>query len=121
MMNMMRGDSVSNLYILPNVENSEKSVIINLPNYPLKHFQLRNGEFLKLVLNKEFHARRSTLGSPCTELHEENYYQVTIKDCFLISSMGQQPLLPVFSFASNPFLTAHADENELHLCQAGRE
>ena len=78
MMNMVRNDSVSNLYIMPSAEKSEKSVVVNLPNYPLKHFELRNDDFLKLVLNKEIHARRSTEGSPCTDLDEVNYYEVML-------------------------------------------
>ena len=76
MINLASDDSVARLYVMPSTQKSEKSAIVDRWNYPIKHLELHNDQFLKLTLTKEIHVRKSTIGSPCTDLHEENYYKV---------------------------------------------
>ena len=77
-MNMIRNDSVAWVYIIPSPEKSEKSAIVERWNYPVENFELRPYDFLRLTINKEFHVRKSTKGSPCTDLGEETYYEVPL-------------------------------------------
>ena len=57
--------------------NIEVGAVIDSWNYPVKYFELRQRNFLKLIFNKEIYVRQSTEGSPCTDLEEETYYQVS--------------------------------------------
>ena len=68
-------DSVANLYIIPRTENIELSAVIDVWNYPVKHFQLHNNEIVRLTFKKEFHVRKPTKSSPCTDDHEETFYK----------------------------------------------
>ena len=78
MMSLLRNDSVANLYLIPSSENSQISAVVDNWNYPVKPFELRNNGFLKLVLNKELHLRKSTKSSPCTDKPDDNFYKVIL-------------------------------------------
>ena len=95
-MNLAKNDSKTYLYLLPNIENSEKCSILDNWNYPVKPFELRNYGFLKLTLSKEFHIRKSTDGSPCTDLSEDTFYKVRIS----FSKWKQVHVLISFPFGS---------------------
>ena len=77
MLDLVKNHSTANLYILPRTKNVEVGAIVDRWNYPVKYFELHQSTFLKLILNKEIHVRQSTEGSPCTDLEEGNYYQVS--------------------------------------------
>ena len=73
------------LYIISSVGKSENSAVVDRWNYPVKSFELRPHDFLKLAINKELHVRRSTEASPCEDLGEEAYYEVQlIHDMYIL-------------------------------------
>ena len=76
MLNLVQNLSVALLYIIPSAKNIEKAAVTNRWNYPIKLYELRKNNFLKLVFNKEFHIRQSTKGSRCKDMEEESFYQV---------------------------------------------
>ena len=80
MMNLIGNDSEAWLWILPNAGKSEKSATVNRWNYPIKHFELRNHDFLKLTFSKEIHSRQSTEGFPCSKTDEEIFYEVRLDE-----------------------------------------
>ena len=82
LMNLVRNNSVALLYIIPKSRKSEKSAVIDRWNYPVKKFELRNDDFLKLTFSKEIHSRQSSEGSPCSQLDEEFYYEVELSSSY---------------------------------------
>ena len=85
MINLVRNHSVAWLYIIPSAQKSEISAALNRWNYPVRHFELHTGDFIKLTFNKEIHARQSSEGSTCTDLEEETYYKVWLNSFNLIT------------------------------------
>ena len=77
MMNLIREAAVAWLYLLPNAGKSENAAVVDKWNYPLEHFELKTDDFLKLTINKELHMRQSSEASPCTDLNEETFYEVS--------------------------------------------
>ena len=78
MLNLFQNVSVALLYIIPSARNIEKAAVTNRWNYPIKFYELRINNFLKLVVNKEFHVRKSTKGSKCEDMEEDKFYQVEL-------------------------------------------
>ena len=76
MMNLLRNDSIINLYIIPSTEKSEVSAVVDRWNQPIDPIEIRSNNFLKLILEKEIHVKKSTVGYLCTDLQEENYAKV---------------------------------------------
>ena len=77
MLNLLGNDSVANLYIIPSTEKSEVSAIVDRWNKPIDPIDMRNNNFLKLIMEKEIHVKKSTVGYPCTDLEEEYYAKVS--------------------------------------------
>ena len=82
LMNLVRNNSVALLFIIPKSRKSKNSAVIDRWNYPVKKFELRNDNFLRLTLSKEIHSRQSSKGSPCSELDEEFYYEVELSSSY---------------------------------------
>ena len=76
LINLFENDSVTNLYIMPSTEKSEVSAIVDRWNHPIDPIEIRNNNFLKLIMEKEFHVKKSSVGFLCTDLPEENYSKV---------------------------------------------
>ena len=77
MLNLLGNDSVANLYIIPSTEKSEVSAIVDRWNKPIDPIDVRNNNFLKLIMEKEIHVKKSTVAYPCTDLEEEHYAKVS--------------------------------------------
>ena len=75
-LDLIKNHSTAKLYIIPSTRNIEVGAVVDTWNYPVKYFDLHRNTFLKLIFNKETHVRKSTDGSPCTDLEEETYHQV---------------------------------------------
>ena len=76
MINLLANDSAANLYVMPSAEKSEVMAIVDRWNYPIDPLQIRNNNFLKFILEKEIHVKKSTEGFQCSDLPEQNYYKV---------------------------------------------
>ena len=76
LMRLFKNDSVANLYIIPSAENSEVSAVVDRWNHPIVPIEIRNNNFLKLIMVKELHVKKSTAGFPCTDMQEEVYAKV---------------------------------------------
>ena len=78
MINLLANDSAANLYVMPSAEKSEVMAIVDRWNYPIDPLQIRNNNFLKFILEKEIHVKKSTEGFQCSDLPEQNYYKVRL-------------------------------------------
>ena len=76
LLKLVKNDSVAKLFILPRKDHIINAAVIDSWNYPVKPYEIRNKDFRKLKFNKEIHVRRSTKGSPCSDLPEEETYKV---------------------------------------------
>ena len=76
LMNLVGNDSVADFFVIPSYENSEVSAIVDRWTHPINPIEIRNYNFLKLIMVKERHVKKSTIGFPCTDLPEQNYTKV---------------------------------------------
>ena len=83
LMNLFGNESVANLYVLPSTEKSEVSAIVDRWNHPIDPIEIRNHNFLKLIMEKVTHVKKSTVGFLCTDLPEENYAKVSFIICII--------------------------------------
>ena len=65
------------MYIIPGIENSVNSAVMQEWHYPVKVYDIHVGLYMKFILTKEIHHRKSTKSDPCSDLHEATFYQVT--------------------------------------------
>ena len=73
-------DSRVQAYIIP--DDSENALILDYWHYPIKPLRLKNNMFMGLSLTKEYHIRIPRPDSPCNNIPEKSYYDVSCPKCF---------------------------------------
>ena len=79
----IKNDSVR-IYTIPGIENSVNSAVLDAWHYPIKFFDIHVNMYMRFILTKEIHQRKSTKNDPCSKLHEATFYQVNSFRYFIL-------------------------------------
>ena len=74
-LNLPTDNDVANIYVLPE-GGSENALILGIWHHPIKMMRIGKLMYQTLVIQREFHVRKSAPSSICTEEDEAKFYQV---------------------------------------------